>query len=315
MVICSFNALPQLRQNLPHWLSQEYPDYELILVDDGSTDGTKEYLESISIGQPHLKYIHIPKHGPGKKQALLTSVSIAKNAWLALTDADCRPAGKFWLKNLMGVVTPLTDLVIGYAPYERENTFLNAFIRYECCLNAIQMMSASAQGIPYAAVGRNLVYRKNLLTKEALQTELPYGDDDLLVQYYSKNMNSSICLDPGGFCYTKSESSYYEYFQRKRRHYATARTYSVVSKLFLGIFFTSLMGFYAGLFFLVFLGYFYHAAILLFLKYALSWPLFCKLSKLLNEQDLCKAYPVWEMSYVCHLILQIPFLLVKRKHW
>lgn len=315
LVICSRNGLRDLKNYLHHWLQQDYPEFEIILIDDGSNDGTEAYVRNLIPLNPHLKYHYLEKIHSGKKLALLTSVRFAKYKWLALSDVDCEPAGKLYLKAMMQSLQKDTDLLIGYAPYRPKKGLLNAFIRFESCLNAIQMFGAAAFGYAYAAVGRNLVYKKELLTADALRMDLPYGDDDLLLQHYAQGISAEYCLDPNGFTYTEAETRYMDYFRRKSRHYATSRAYNNTSKIFLTLYFMSLICFYICLIILGFSAYANFALGLLFLKYSLIWPLFCILTKRFREPGLCKSFPLLELLYVCHLLLQFPYLLKKRKHW
>ncbi|MBK8954424.1 MAG: glycosyltransferase [Saprospiraceae bacterium] len=315
ILICSHNEFPQLRQNIPLFLEQDYPAFELILIDDGSDDETEIFFSKTYTGNPKFIFKRIEKKKQGKKPALLTAVSLAQHPWLALTDADCTPKGKYWLKSMMQSAHHDSDLILGYAPYKKRSGILNAFIRYETCMNAIQMFSAAAMQLPYAAVGRNMAYKRSLLTESALQIKIPYGDDDLLVQHHSENIIVSSCLDPEGFIYTTAKQTYLDYFRQKMRHYATSKTYNFKSISYLSLYFGSLIIFYVGIVLLTCHGNWIEAISFYMLKHMICWPVFHRQTKIFDEKDVSKYYPLLELFYVCHISFQLPFLFFKRKHW
>ncbi|MFN3939402.1 MAG: glycosyltransferase, partial [Chitinophagales bacterium] len=59
VIICARNEDTNLKKNLPHILAQEYPLFEVIVVDDNSDDGTLEYLHYLSHKEPRLKRVRV----------------------------------------------------------------------------------------------------------------------------------------------------------------------------------------------------------------------------------------------------------------
>src|SRR6187402_1947878 len=95
VIVCAHNELENLKRLIPAILQQEYPDFELLIADDRSTDGSKEYFEKIYQGDSRFKIISIQENTGGKnhkKYALSKAISLAKHDLLLLTDADCLPA-------------------------------------------------------------------------------------------------------------------------------------------------------------------------------------------------------------------------------
>ncbi|MFL5627058.1 MAG: glycosyltransferase, partial [Ktedonobacteraceae bacterium] len=75
-------------------LEQDYDDYEVIVVDDASTDNTSEILDEITRTHPHadrlwvLRLRDLPEGWAGKPHALHRGVQEAHGHWLLFTDAD-----------------------------------------------------------------------------------------------------------------------------------------------------------------------------------------------------------------------------------
>ncbi len=316
LIICTRNALDHLRNNLSAFLVQDYPaEFELILVDDASEDGTGEWIQTLLPKFPQLQYYKLIKSGSGKKQALALGISKASHSWIALSDADCRPVSAFWLKTMLTNDDPNAKIVLGYAPYFGRKGWLNKLIRFETCLNAIQSFNAVQWGIPYTGTGRNLVYHKSIFDYQALRPEYIFGDDDFLISAKSNSQNTRICTDSDSFVYSESSLSYKKYFQQKWRHYGSSLKYTPAVKLYLIMYFISFIGFYSGLLYLIVRKQYIPALSWYIVLTSISWLFYYKYAKRLKENDLCRYYPVLNWIYIMHLLLQFPFLWIKKKNW
>ncbi len=72
-------------------LACNYPDFELILVDDRSTDGTGEIIDALALENSRVKAIHInsvPENCLGKVNAMQEGFKVASGEWLLFSDAD-----------------------------------------------------------------------------------------------------------------------------------------------------------------------------------------------------------------------------------
>lgn len=79
-----FNAMPYLPESLGSIMRQDYTDFEILVINDGSTDGSREYLGSIQ--DPRLRIVDQENRGvTAARNRMLAEVS---TPWLALHDAD-----------------------------------------------------------------------------------------------------------------------------------------------------------------------------------------------------------------------------------
>ncbi|MEW9674401.1 glycosyltransferase family 2 protein [Ammoniphilus sp. 3BR4] len=85
VVIPTFNRASLLRRSISSVLKQTYSNLELIIVDDGSTDNTKDVVDSFK--DPRIKYI---KHKINKNGAIArnTGIKAAKGKYIAFLDSD-----------------------------------------------------------------------------------------------------------------------------------------------------------------------------------------------------------------------------------
>jgi glycosyltransferase involved in cell wall biosynthesis len=97
VIVCSYNGAKTLAACLGSLGKLNYPDYEIILVDDGSTDNTAAIAEQF----PHVRYIHQTNHG--LSYARNVGARAAKGDVLAYTDSDCM-ADADWLYYLVGTL-------------------------------------------------------------------------------------------------------------------------------------------------------------------------------------------------------------------
>lgn len=99
VIVPTYNRKGLLRECLASLLSQTYAEdcYEIIIVDDGSTDGTKGLVDRVAHGSsPELRYFRQSNRGPGAARNL--GIKNARGEIIAFTDDDCI-ASPTWLQN------------------------------------------------------------------------------------------------------------------------------------------------------------------------------------------------------------------------
>ena len=242
VIVCARNERENLTKLLPLLNAQHYPAFEVLVMDDRSTDGTNTYLENDIAGLCHVRFIKIDKehrHITPKKYALTIALKKAAYPTVLLTDADCRPATESWLA---GMVNPLTDsakdIVLGFSPYEYRPGLLNLLIRSETLFTAVHYMSLALAGWPYMGVGRNLAYRTGtFFANKGFYTHKNVlgGDDDLFINEAATGRNTAVCLDPATFTWSKPKETWADWRVQKRRHLNVGRHYRTSHKVRLGL--------------------------------------------------------------------------------
>lgn len=144
IIVPARNEQANIRRCVQSLLAQDYPDFELIVVDDRSGDDTPGILAEISAREPRLvvlQGVDLPPGWAGKPHALHQGSQIARGDWLLFVDADTFLApnalsasmasagrtgadlytimtdqflGTFWEKTVMPLV--LTALSVGFSP-------------------------------------------------------------------------------------------------------------------------------------------------------------------------------------------------------
>jgi glycosyltransferase involved in cell wall biosynthesis len=231
VIICAKNEAEHLEKFLKKVLEQEYPTFEVIVVNDCSSDETEMVLAQMKMRYKNLRYTNITedktfKHN--KKLAISVGVKAAKYEVLVFTDADCYPESTKWLYNIQQGFGWNKEIVLGYGGFEERAGFLNKLIRFDSIFVAMNYLGFAKAGIPYMGVGRNLAYKKSLFFKNkgfATNYELNSGDDDLFVNETATKNNTKVIVTNESIVRTIPKETFDEYYMQKRRHLTTASRY------------------------------------------------------------------------------------------
>ena len=325
VIICARDEEENLRKYLPLVLEQEYPDFEVVVINDCSRDGTEKYLDELRDEYPVLKYTTIKedkKFRHGKKLALTIGIKAAKNDLLLLTDADCRPESHHWLELIQRNFSEGTDIVLGYGGYSEKKGLLNTIIRFETLYIAMQYLNYALAGIPYMGVGRNLAYRKDLFFENkgfASYSHLVSGDDDLFINEVAARRNTHIEISKESHTRSESSKTWKEWYYQKRRHLTTGPRYRFLVKFLLSLEVLSRLLFYASLVFLLATEIHLYLAILIpfFVRTVIFLTVFKITCIRLNEKHLLLPSllldPVMPLFNI--FILFVNYAEVKRSRW
>ncbi|MFN4082306.1 MAG: glycosyltransferase [Bacteroidia bacterium] len=307
VIIAARNEYENLQNYLTAILEQDYPEFEVIVVNDCSWDESQKLLEYYQEKYPHLKICKIveqEKYPTGKKFALTIGVKAATYEHLVFTDADCSPASKNWLKHIAAQFKENKQIVLAHSPYLKTKGLLNAFARFENAITAMLYLNAAMNRIPFMGVGRNLAYTKQLFFNNkgfASHSHILSGDDDLFINEVATAGNTTYTIHPESFMLTPAKKTIDAYFRQKSRHITTGKFYKNKHKALLGGYFASLILFH----FYVIIGFIYlpwqWPVIAIALKLLLQTIIFTPSLKKLGYKNLAWFLLFLDVLYVLYI--------------
>ena len=321
IVICAKNEAKNLSANLDLILTQTYHSFEVLVIDDNSTDKTYEVLLEYQKKYSYLRIIkntYIKKTN-GKKAALALGIKEAKHEIVLLTDADCAPKSDKWVLSSI-LALGEKSILLGYGPYEKKKGLLNAFIRFETVVAAIQYFSFAQIGLPYMGVGRNLCYKKSLFERVggfSSHENIASGDDDLFVNQVATKQNTAICTHYENFNYSEAKQTWSDFVKQKTRHLTTGKYYRWYHQLLLSIFAGShAWHYFSGLILLIF-GNLYIALFGYVIRFLVITFLYYLTFKKLRELSLMTLLPLLDAMLALYFAIAAPVTLfiAKTKQW
>ena len=241
VIVCAKNEEESLPTLLASLKNQDYSNFEIVLVNDASTDSSLEIMENFALNNSNTSVVNVLENDRfwrGKKFALTMGIKKAKNDFLLFTDADCSLVSNNWIYSVMKVYKSETEIVLGYGAYKRTSGLLNKLVRFETVLTASNYFSYAKAFTPYMGVGRNLSYKKDLFFNTNGfygHMDIASGDDDLFINKNATRKNTEIVFSEDSFTTSEAPKRWSEWFIQKRRHYSTSSLYSKKTKALLGL--------------------------------------------------------------------------------
>ena len=203
-MVYAHNQGEALMRNLPSLLDNDYPDFEVIVVDDMSRDETQDVLtimEQRSDNLIHTKVTDKVRTMSHRKLALLLGVKAAHNDIIITTTAQCAPAGKEWISSMVRNFTSWTDFVLGPVVFEGRTGLVARFCQYDLFQRMVQLFGLTLAIRPFAGWGNNMAFRKHLLfdnNNKAFHSHLNIhpGEDDLFVAAMARKGGVAVECTP-----------------------------------------------------------------------------------------------------------------------
>lgn len=236
VIIPSKNNSEELALNLPFILEQDYPQYEVIVVNSGSTDETDMVLKAAGMKYPHLYHTYVPKEADSvneKKLALTIGIKAAKYEQLLFTEAYCKPCSSGWIREYGKAFASGKEILLGFNRLTiGKKVHMRRFIRFDNLIHHLKFLSMALLGKPYMGVCRNMGYSKELFYRHKGFSSILHidgGEDDLFINRIAKGARTGVMLSPESITETHGIDSFFTWRSLKSKYLYTKQFYKGVA--------------------------------------------------------------------------------------
>ena len=198
IIITAKNEAQNLQKNLPLILNQDYPNYQVVVVDNASTDSTDDVLNSFKLKHDNLYTTYIPTESENvndKKLAITIGIKAAKHDILLFTEPDTKPLTKNWVYEYAKTFNKGKDVVLGPCQIEVNKSASNKYILFDNLFFGIKYLSFAMVNKPYMGIGRNMAFRKNLFFENkgfSSILNIKDGEDNVFINKIATKKNTAI---------------------------------------------------------------------------------------------------------------------------
>ncbi len=317
IIIAAKNEYKNLKKNLDAVLKQDYPDFEVVLVNDGSTDNSADIILKLKAKYSNLKLIDLKKSS-GKKYALTKGIEASMHNHLLFIDADCKPVSPSWISLMTSCFDEKTDIVLGYGAYEMDKGLLKTFVWYDSFFIALQYFGAALTGNPYMGVGRNLAYKKEVWKKHGgfeAHKNIVSGDDDLFIISAANKTNIRIMSNAKAKTVSIAAATFGEFCRQKSRHFSATKKYKLKNLFFAGGELVTRSLFYLCFFVLTFSGFFPLGLLLLAIRLVVQIYVIDNYALKINEKNHFYNWILFDIfAIIIYVILLFYKLLVSKNN-
>ena len=305
-----------LSRQLPLILEQEYPEFQVVVVNNASSDETDELLKKLALEYPHLYHTFIPEGIQSistKKMALTVGIKAAKFDYLLFTEANCLPSGTHWIASMMQQFTEGTSVVLSYSRYETIKGLFKKLIAYDNLFQGLRYLGLAASKRPYMGIGKNMAYRKELFFNQkgfASHLNLFSGEDDLFISDVAKGTNTRIEVSPAAVMNIVTDDAKSHWKEGRINQIYTSAYYKPMAKFRTGLEILSRYAFYGLFLTLLVVGLangnlplLIVDAVLFLLRYLVQMIVLNRTAKALNDRKFYLFIPLYDVFLPCYVML------------
>lgn len=227
VIIVAKDESENLAKCLPSILNQDYPDYEVIVVNDGSTDESEFLLKNLKREYPFLystfsPYSDANESIQNKVLPLTIGIKAAQKDILLFTEADSLPMTNQWIKSMVNNLAD-KDIVVGYSRFTEGGDFSSKTALFDNLIFTLQYMSMAIKKKPFAGLYKNLAYRKHLFfDNKGFSATLNYDNaEEVFVNYIMTDSNTAVALSQDSYISTELDN--FSHWKKIKTAYSRAK--------------------------------------------------------------------------------------------
>ena len=239
IVITAHNEAHHLVESLPVILTQEYPDYEVVLVNDNSQDEIEQLALELNNRYHHLHYVNMGSSRStmeGRKFPFAIGIQAASNPTVVFTNSSCIPSSPFWLQHIASKFVRQKEVVLAHTTYQSRGGLLNKWLHYDALVNSVRAFSYTLAKMPVLADSHNLAFKRHLFfdNKEKFfaLSRLPFGEDNIFINQVANGKMCDVAVDPEAVIY-QTPISFSDWLRNKRYELVSQSYYRALHRFVL----------------------------------------------------------------------------------
>ncbi|WKW47631.1 glycosyltransferase [Myroides sp. JBRI-B21084] len=304
VIVYAKNNSEELRYLLPVLLNQNYHQYELVLVNNASTDDTLDLIKEYALMYPNIRVVDVVNNEAfwgNKKYALTLAVKASKNEYLVCIDADKKIHSYNWLLQLTSHFTLHKTIVLGSFFYSKQKGIFNKWLRFFHTMQQLQVLAYSKNSTPYSLNLQQIAFKKEEFYNVngfISHLQKPLFTNEYFIKDVATVKNTAICEHPEALIETEAiNKNDYKILKKQQVKLLTDLKGSTSFK----IKFFNLIQFLfiiAAIVSFTTLTYWYITLAIVLLRKILFWIIFNKAAKKLTYTDLTLHFILFDLFYI-----------------
>lgn len=304
VIVYAKNHLNELRNLIPVLLNQNYHQFELVLVNNASTDDTLQLIKEYALMYPNIRMVDVVNNEAfwgNKKYAITLAIKASKYEYLVCIDADKKIHSNNWLVQLTSHFTLNKTIILGSFFYSKKKGFFNKYFRFFHTMQQIQSVAWTKISKPYSLNLQQIAFKKEdfyNINGFINHMQKPLFINEYFVNDAATSKNTTICEHSDAMIeaesLTKKEFKLFkkDQLQLLANLKSTAafkiKLFNFVQFLFLITAITSFIT----------IEFWYVTLAIVLLRYLILWIIFGKAAKKLHYNDLIFYFPLFDLFYI-----------------
>ena len=302
VIVYARNQAEEVKRLLPNLINQNYHDYELVLLDNASSDDTlyifKEYAQLF----PNIRLCQVDNNEAfwnNKKYAQTLAIKASKNEYLLFIDAEENIDSEYWIMAMASNFTLNKTIILGPEMYKKTKGFFNKIIRFDTVFAQLHSFSWTNYGAPFSYFSKNIGYKKEEFYKvNGYITHMNnrLGEREFFLNEASKSKNTTFTITKNAFVYLEPILKLKDWKLKKREDEMILSSLNFSTRFKVRFFNTSQFLFFIFAITLLSLQIeWIITSILIAFRYLVSWIVVGKTTSKFQQKDLIWLFPILEI--------------------
>ncbi|HLV47213.1 MAG TPA: glycosyltransferase [Flavobacterium sp.] len=301
VILYTKNQADRLAQSLDNLLNQQYHTFEIVVVNNASTDETSDILKAYAEQFPNINIVDVKNNEAfwgSTKYALTLGIKASKYNHLIFTDTDKTLVSSNWLTSMSATFTEKKELVMGVELLSRKKGFFNKIVRFRHISNQQWNISLTKSGKPIGIPLNNVGYTKNIFFENQgyirFMNYFQYTHE-LFFSEAANKKNTAVCLSKESFSYIQPSKNSAEFIQKSIEEKTILKEFGRGYGLLKSVYYLSVWLFFILSAVLLINQHEMHIVLAIFVfRYAFCWIINGKTYRYFGYTDLALGYPLFE---------------------